>query len=47
LNTASGDHFGNAIALSDSGNRLAVAAHNSEPASGRFGDTVVDVAYLY
>jgi|AntRauTorcE11898_2_1112593.scaffolds.fasta_scaffold00326_26 hypothetical protein len=46
-NTASGDHFGNAIALSASGQRLAVAAHNSEPASGRFEDTIVDVAYLY
>lgn len=46
-NTAAGDHFGNAVALSHPGNRLAVAAHHSEPTSNGFGHTTVDVAYLY
>ncbi len=46
-NTAGGDHFGNAVALSDSGNRLAVAGHHSESASNGFGRTPLDVAYLY
>lgn len=46
-NTTSGDHFGNAVALSDSGKRLAVAAHNTDSASSGFGGNTVDVAYLY
>lgn len=45
--TASGDHFGNAVALAASGNRLGVAAHKSDAADGGFRRTVVDVAYLY
>lgn len=45
--TTSGAHFGNAVALSDSGTRLAVAAHYSELASSGSGRTTVDVVYLY
>jgi hypothetical protein len=46
-NTASGDHFGNAVALSASGHRLAVAGHKSDITGSGFARETVDAAWLY